>query len=406
MKHAFPSKLLRLSVLILALVLVMGLTACSGSSNPEDILKGTVSADNLNVRKKHDPDSKILGRLPIGLEVEILEKTTVDNTDWGRIDEMILPDGTKIKAGWINLSYVDFTPDEPTQSSEPEVTEPSAPPPTEPVTIEGTMGTITAGELNIREAAGSKYDAIGSYYKGDRVEIQETVDNDGTLWGRTGKGWIGMSHVKMDGTAPSANDVTTNSKVTVTDGRYGVIGYGVVDLGTLNVRSGPGTGYDKLKEVSEGYRYAYYQIMDGWVRIEDGWVNQEYFYIEGTVASDAANGSVDTEDLNIRTGPGTDFKTVGTYAKGEIVEIMAQADNWGYTSKGWISMSHVTLAEPTYNTGLGTVTTGLNIRKEANADSESLGTYKEGDIVTILEVNGSWGKTDKGWINLKYVDFD
>jgi 2-dehydro-3-deoxyphosphogluconate aldolase/(4S)-4-hydroxy-2-oxoglutarate aldolase len=55
--------------------------------------------------------------------------------------------------------------------------------------------------------------------------------------------------------------------------------------------------------------------------------------------------------------------------------------------------------------GAGTVTTGLNVREEPNADSAKVGEYKEGDQVVILEVSDTWGRTDKGWINLKYVRF-
>jgi len=65
----------------------------------------------------------------------------------------------------------------------------------------------------------------------------------------------------------------------------------------------------------------------------------------------------------------------------------------------------VELAEPTYTTGAGTVTIGLNIRQEPNADSQKVGEYKEGEQVTILEISDNWGRTDKGWINLKYVRF-
>ena len=48
----------------------------------------------------------------------------------------------------------------------------------------------------------------------------------------------------------------------------------------------------------------------------------------------------------------------------------------------------------------------LNVRSEPNADSDIVGTYHTGDSVTVVEVDGNWGKTDLGWINLKYVDFD
>ena len=178
-----------------------------------------------------------------------------------------------------------------------------------------------------------------------------------------------------------------------------------MDLGSLNVRSGPGTKYDKVGTVSNGSRYAYYQKSGNWVRIEKGWVSVSYFYLEGTTADDAATGTV-TTDLNIRTGPDSSFKSNGSYKKGDSIKILAQVDGWGYTSKGWVSMKYVKLAEPTYSTGKGTVTTTLNIREKADADSDKVGSYKEGDKITITKVDDGWGKTDKGWVNMKYVKME
>ena len=397
MNFALSAKQKQLLVVILALVLILGITCCSKKETPAEFdPMGTVAADNLNVRKKHDPDSKILGRLPAGLEIEILEQKVVGDITWGRIDPQTLPNGTEIKGGWINLQYVKFGVE-----PEPEVTEPPTEPPTEPEpelpTVPSTMGTITTGKLNIRKGAGSKYDSVGSYVQGDRVEIIETSTVDDTLWGHTSKGWVAMSFVRMDGSAPT--ETNANLK---TDGKLGILGYGVVDLGSLNVRLGPGTEYDKVKAIEGGARYAYYQVDGTWVRIEDGWVSTEYFYLEGSKASDGFSGTINTDELKIRTGPSTSYKVAGTYKKGEKVEVLGQIDKWCYTAKGWISTQYVDVV---YNKGLGTVTTGLNIRKEPNGDSQSMGTYQEGDVVEILEVQGTWGKTTIGWINLKYVQY-
>ena len=45
----------------------------------------------------------------------------------------------------------------------------------------------------------------------------------------------------------------------------------------------------------------------------------------------------------------------------------------------------------------------LNIRKEGKKSADKVGTYQKGDKVEILEVKDGWGRTDKGWISLKYV---
>ena len=155
--------------------------------------------------------------------------------------------------------------------------------------------------------------------------------------------------------------------------------------------------------MEKGARYAYYQIQGDWVRIEKGWVSTAYFYVEGATNDDAMTGVATADDLKIRTGPSTAFKINDTLKKGDTVEVLAVVNGWGYTAKGWVNMSYV---EETYSTGSGKVTQGLNIRKEPTADSEKVGEYKEGDRVTILEVSDDWGRTDKGWIHLKYVRFD
>ena len=278
---------------------------------------------------------------------------------------------------------------------------------TQPVGIPATMGTILIDQLRICKDAGDIVDVEAYYTIGDRVEIQEEMAVNGITWGYTGKGWIDMSYVRMDD-VPTGRDNSTNADGVeiVSNGSYTVLGYGVVDLSALNVRIGPGTDYTKIKEISQGTRYAYYEVVNEWVRIGDGWVSTEYFYVEGTTAEDATTGTITTNDLNVRTGPDTSFQRISRYMEDDSVEILAIVNGWGYTEEGWISMMYVELPERVYATGSATVTVGLNIREEPDPSAEKVDAYREGDHVTILEVKNGWGRTDKGWINLDYVKYD
>ena len=49
--------------------------------------------------------------------------------------------------------------------------------------------------------------------------------------------------------------------------------------------------------------------------------------------------------LNIRSGPGTEYDKVGGYAYGTVVAIQAIQDGWGQTDKGWVSMAYLEPAE-------------------------------------------------------------
>ena len=391
-------------IAVLVLVLIFGLSRCSHREvSVEETISYVVSVDELEVHKKAKANSRVLSHLPADLEIEVVEQKNTKEITWGRIGKMKLEDGTKIKAGWIDLQCVRL-PDvpvieleqEPTYEEEVEDVRPA-------VTV--NMGTITASKLNIRKGPEEKYEKTGAYYKGDRVEILEVQTSDGTTWGRTNLGWIGMGFVRMDGNVNE--DASVNL---VTNGETTVLGYGVVELGELNVRLGPGTEYGKVNTIKKAARYAFYQISNtsgtDWVRIEDGWVSTDHFYLEGNTADNATNGIVTSETLNIRTGPATSFQSVGTLQQGETISILAQVAGWGYTEQGWVFMSYVEPVEPTYSTGTCTVTRGLNIRQEPNADSEIVGTLTTGNIVTVLEVDGSWGRIVNGWINLKFVEFE
>lgn len=50
------------------------------------------------------------------------------------------------------------------------------------------------------------------------------------------------------------------------------------------------------------------------------------------------------------------------------------------------------------------IVNGLNIREGASRDSKVIGSYNKGDIVAIIEQQGDWVRTSKGWIMLEYVN--
>lgn len=70
------------------------------------------------------------------------------------------------------------------EETEPEETEPEETEP-EPVTM-----TVDAERLSIRSGAGTDQEKIGTYFKGEKVEVYETVTVGDQNWGRTDKGWI------------------------------------------------------------------------------------------------------------------------------------------------------------------------------------------------------------------------
>lgn len=149
------------------------------------------------------------------------------------------------------------------------------------------------------------------------------------------------------------------------------------------------------------------------------------------------NTATVTSQLNIRSSPSTEAVVVGTLYAGDKVEISRREEvtgiDWAYIispEAGWIVMDYVEMdiptadapedtstpaggTTPTETTGDSTSTqsikgvitaNGLNIRSEASTDGKVQGSYNKGDVVTILETKNGWGRTNKGWIKMEYVN--
>ena len=379
---------------------------------------GTVNTNNLNIRTSPASTSTIVSQLDAGERVEILEQRTSDGVNWGRIEK-----------GWISLAYVTLDGQiSDNADSDTKVEDPTTPTQSSTSTpVSGTAtnqsGSITASELNIRKGPGTSYDVVGKYHKGDKVTITETKDG----WGKTDKGWVSLKYVSGTTASTGNNTTTTDSKYTtlVTNGSTTSLGTVKITIGALNVRYGPGSSYEVVTKVTNGTSHTYYQQSGSWVRIKDGWIyTKGYTDIGGGEVSGTAtnqSGTITASELNIRKGPGTSYEAVGKYYNGDKVTITETKDGWGKTDKGWISMKYVSTSgsstsstttsevgkNTTFKVGTATVVvnSSLTIRKEAKASSEKVGSYTNGTTVSITEVSGEWGKTDKGWINLKYVKY-
>ena len=398
-------------------------TQLPGTEDPEEtpIATGVVTASRLNIRSAAGTHGYMMGCYQKGDKVEIFEKSVVGNTTWGRTDK-----------GWISLTYVKL--DEP-------VTEEPTTPPTEPEETkpeedntdekdpEGIYGTVTSKNgLNIRSAPGTNSPSVGTYRANTRIKILEQRLANGVIWGRTDKGWVSMNYVKLD--AAIGGDLESNV-------------YGVVTAGTLCIRKGPGTGYAMTGSLSKGDRIAILEMTKNgatsWGRTEKGWVCMTYVKLEedaadvpatqppatepeegDTVAPPAATkvmGKVTANGgLNIRSAASTKSTVVGAYHKGDSVVILEQklvnGTAWGRTDKGWICMNYVKL--DVNNSGAstagytGTVSaSALCIRKGPGTGNVIVGSYRKGQVITILETtkvgNTTWGRTDLGWVCMDYV---
>ena len=326
------------------------------------IATGTVKLNDgtLNIRSGPDSSYSKVGALSNGAKVEIYE---IKN-GWGRISK-----------GWISMEYVVLDEAE----KEPEVKP-------DPFVAKGLVNTTTS--LSIRKGAGASYKKVGSLASGSLVEIYETVTVDGIRWGRVSKGWISLKYVKL----------ATR---------------GTVTSSTLKIRAAAGSDNAQVGSYKKGDAVFVYETTKvgsaTWGHTDEGWSNLKFVQL---ASANAATGYVKSNSLKIRAAAGSDNDQVGSYAKGDVVTVYETAkvgsSTWACTDVGWVNMKYLQMdADTKPITGKVTCNT-LNARAGTGTDYESLAKYKKGETVKVyqtLKVDDiNWGRTTKGWVNMKYVD--
>ena len=361
-----------------------------------------------------DAEQNVVGELEAGDKVEISRREGVGGVDWAYI--------TSPTSGWIMMEYVqmDIIPDAPAGSDTSTPAGENPPEESTPTSsaAQSVKGVVSTG-LNIRKEPSKGTDIVGNYNKGDVVTILETQNG----WGRTDKGWVLMEYVNTTGnttnttTNNSTDKNTSNDKETsnVTgNGSTTVQFKGIVTASQLNVRSSASKDADKVGSLNFGARVEILEKSGNWGRTKDGWISLDYVYQDGTTGTKTAKGIITGSELNIRSGPGTGYASVGSMDYGDRVTILEQFTynnvTWGCTKNGWISMQYVYVdGTGTDDEIYGTITADeLNIRSGPGTGYDSVGSLEYGDEVTILfelEVGDTtWANIKDGWISMDYVE--
>lgn len=125
--------------------------------------------------------------------------------------------------------------------------------------------------------------------------------------------------------------------------------WGIITADKLNVRNKGSYDGKIVASLHYGDRIEILEESNGWLSIQDGWVSKEYVYEEGTIGARPGAGTIMGNQVNIRSGPGTDYPSEGTLSFGDQVDILEQIryDNtaWCFAENGWICMDYVVLDE-------------------------------------------------------------
>jgi N-acetylmuramoyl-L-alanine amidase len=200
---------------------------------------------------------------------------------------------------------------------------------------------------------------------------------------------------------------------------------------TVNIRNGPGLSYQLVKQVKKGEKFTIIKENDDWIHIQlsatkTGWVANWVVTksSNGTTTSSSSNSKIgsavaNTNQLRVRSGPGTSFRIIGYLDKGQAVNVLDENENWLKISasfgEGWVAREYIDLKGNSTNStednnksiDKGIVTDALNIRKEPSTKGSIVGKLAKGTTVNIYSKKNNWLEIkysgQSAWVSSDFV---
>ena len=253
----------------------------------------------------------------------------------------------------------------------------------------------------MRSGASTSYRVITTLNKGTKVE----VISESNGWSKIKyDGRLGYVYsIYLDDIKPSYTNTTTKT----------------VNTNSLNVRSGPSTSNSIVGKLSKGTKVSVISESNGWSKIlynnKECYVSSRYLDSKSSSSDNSNNNSsnstiketkeVNTDSLNVRTGPSTSYSKLGTLSKGTKVGVISESNGWSkilynnkeaYVSSQYLSkISSGSTDDNTSNTVKETKevnTDSLNVRSGPSTSYSKLGTLSKGTKVGVISESNGWSK--------------
>ena len=127
-----------------------------------------------------------------------------------------------------------------------------------------------------------------------------------------------------------------------------------VTASKLNVRSGAGTTYGIIGSVVKGQTLSVMSKSGSWYKINyngrTGYVSSDYVQASGTTTppAESTTYTVTASTLNVRSGAGTSYASIGSVTKGQKLSVVSKSGSWykinyngrtGYVSSDYVQAS-------------------------------------------------------------------
>lgn len=118
----------------------------------------------------------------------------------------------------------------------------------------------------------------------------------------------------------------------------------------------------------------------------------------------AETATVNTDAVNVRSGPGTSFNVVGSLDKGTIVSVLQHNNGWSKMQSakigGWVSDAYLSTST---ETALQVKAVTANLRSGAGTSYPKIGEVRKGDALFLLKAQGEWYQV-KSPLGVAYIN--
>ena len=277
------------------------------------------------------------------------------------------------------------------------------------------IGTVTASSLNVRSGPSTSYTVVTTVKKNDKVNILQSSNGWYKIETSSGKqGWVSSSYISASNSNTN-NSINNNTQSNIA----------IVNTDGLNFRNGAGTSYSIIKVLNKGEKVEVISESNGWSKVKHdsrlGYVASQYI---DKATTNYTIKEVNTDGLNVRTGPSTSYATIGKLNKGTRVEVISESAGWSkinynnktaYVSSGYLKA--VSTSTPDTKPGDTTQqykeikvvnTDGLNVRKGPSTSYESIGKIDKGTSVEVISESDGWSKINykntTAYVATRYLD--
>jgi len=279
---------------------------------------------------------------------------------------------------------------------------------------EGRQGQTTEN-LNVRTGAGTNHSIITTLPRGTNLTILQEQNGWYRIQSGNITGWVSAQYVRVSGEEESTTPPSTTTRTGTT-------------TENLNLRTGAGTNHSIIRTLAKGTQLTILSENNGWMRVrvgtQEGWVSAQYVSSGSggsttTPPAETTRTGTTTENLNLRTGAGTNHSIIRTLPRGTQITILSESNGWMRvrigTQEGWVSAQYVsvsgsggsTTTPPATTTQTGTTTANLNLRTGAGTNHSIIRTLPRGTQITILSESNGWMRvrvgTQEGWVSAEWV---